>query len=333
MLRVHCTEQDLLRVSIAEHPLPLLELSVALCMLQRSDTHPAFGPWRSRTRRDLPQAARPLLQLLSPLGAGPMFLDPSTTTAAEGMDLVRSTPAAAARAELQRICAIDRPATPWVRRLAEQDREAWQILDRALRTAYTYLLADSWSRIQAGFDAEAAWRARILVQQGLSAVLTSLSPAIRLRGTTLEADCPRDLELTLTGTGIVLQPSLFWTGHPLASWHDDGRLLLIYPAVTPLPLLAAPTADDPLSALLGATRARTLRLLSTQHTTTDLARELTITTAAASIQAKTLREAGLITSRRDGKAVWHWCTPLGLDLTAAGGRGRRDTPLGGADRS
>jgi hypothetical protein len=240
------------------------------------------------------------------------------------MDLVLSTPAAAARAELRRVCAIDRPATPWVRRLAERDHEAWQILQRAMHTAYAHLVADSWHRIRAGFDAETAWRAGILVRQGLHAALTSLSPMIRLRGMTLEADFPRDVDIALEGKGIILQPSLFWAGHPLASRHDDGRLLLIYPAVTPLPLLAASAAGDPLPALLGATRAHTLRLLGTQRTTTDLARELTVTTAAASMQAKTLREAGLITSRRDGKAVWHWCTPLGLDLIAAGGLGTPD---------
>jgi DNA-binding transcriptional ArsR family regulator len=299
-------------------------------MLQRRDAHPVFGPWRSRTHRDLPRSARPLLQLLSPLGSGPMFLDPSSSTAEEGMDLVLSTSAAAARAELRRVCAIDRPATAWVRGLAERDREAWQILQRAMYAAYAHLVAGSWHRIQAGFDADAAWRARILLRQGLRAALTSLSPAIRLRGTTLEADHPRDVDITLEGEGIILQPSLFWTGHPLVSWHADGRLLLIYPAVTPLPLLAAAAAGDPLSALLGATRARALLLLGAQRTTTDLARELTVTTAAASMQAKTLREAGLITSRRDGKAVWHWCTPLGLDLIAAGGPGRRDASPDGA---
>jgi hypothetical protein len=322
MLRIRCTPEDLLRISVAEHPLPLLELSVALCMLQRRDAHPVFGPWRSRTLRSLPGSARPVLQLVSPLGAGPMFLDPSTATADEGMDLLMSTPAAAASAELRRICAIDRPATAWVHRLAERDHEAWQILERAMRAAYDHIVADSLDRIRVGFDAEAAWRASILARQGLKATLTSLSPAIRLRGTTLEIDSPRELDIALEGKGIVIQPTLFWAGFPLPSWHDDGRLLLIYPAVTPLPLLAAPAVvSDPLTALLGTTRARTLRLLGTQHTTTDLARELTVTTAAASMQAKTLREAGLIASRRDGKAVLHWCTPLGLDLIAAGGSG------------
>lgn len=197
--------------------------------------------------------------------------------------------------------------------------EAWQILEQAMRTAYDHLLAGSWPKIRAGFDAEAVWRVGILARQGLHATLTTLSPAIRLRGTTLEIDSPRELDFDLQGKGIILQPTLFWTGHPLASCHQDGRLMLVYPAVTPLPLLAAPALGDPLAALLGATRARTLRLLGTRRTTTDLARELTVTPAAASMQAKTLREAGLTTSRRDGKAVWHWCTPLGLDLIAASG--------------
>ncbi|MCF3171751.1 ArsR family transcriptional regulator [Streptomyces sioyaensis] len=259
------------------------------------------------------------MQLVSPLGAGPLFLDPPSHSLDEGMDQILSTPRAEAGAELRRMCALDRPLTPWVRHLADRDRDAWRILEQALHTAHASVIAEAWPHIQAGFHAETAWRTRILAQQGLHAALTGLAPAIRWRGTTLEADFPRNLELTLHGHGIILQPSLFWAGHLLAAPQPDGRLLLIYPAVTPLPLRSSPTPyDDPLTALVGSTRAQALRLLVQEHTTTDLARALEISPAAASMQTKTLREAGLITSRRDGKATRHSCTPLGIDLLMQG---------------
>ncbi|MGY2061151.1 hypothetical protein ACW9HQ_40300, partial [Nocardia gipuzkoensis] len=76
MLRIHCTADDLLRVSIAEQPLPLTELAIAVAMLQRRDSHPIFTSWRRQVSRMLPLRARPLLQLISPLGVGPDFLEP-----------------------------------------------------------------------------------------------------------------------------------------------------------------------------------------------------------------------------------------------------------------
>jgi DNA-binding transcriptional ArsR family regulator len=318
VLRIHCTSEDLLRVKLADRPSPLVELSLAFEMLQRRDAHPLFSPWRQRVARTLPRSAQPILQLVSPLGAGPLFLDPPSHEFDEGMDQILSTPRVQAHAELRRMCEIDRPLTPWVRHLADNDREAWKVLEQAVRAAHATVIAEAWPRIQAGFHAETAWRSRVLAQQGLHAAITGLAPFVRWRGTTLEAPFPRDLDLTLHGRGIILQPSLFWAGHLLAARQPDGQILLIYPAVTPLALGEAPAPHDPLTALLGGTRAQALRLLVRQHTTTDLARELGISAAAASMQAKVLREAGLIVSQRDGRAMWHSSTPLGLDLLAHG---------------
>ncbi|WP_162834452.1 hypothetical protein [Amycolatopsis circi] len=71
----------------------------------------------------MPVQGRPLLHLVSPLGAGPMFLDPPSRTVDEGLNRVLSTPRAEVRAELRRRCAIDRPLTSWTKGLAEQDRD------------------------------------------------------------------------------------------------------------------------------------------------------------------------------------------------------------------
>jgi DNA-binding transcriptional ArsR family regulator len=313
VLRVHCTAEDFLRVTIADRPMPLLELGLALMMMQRRDPHPVFTPWRRRAGSDLPRSAYPFLNLVSPRGAGPLFLDPPSPDLDEGLDQILSTSPIQAETELRAICAFDRPNTAWVRDLAAQDRDAWQILEQSVRSAYANLISAGWPRILAGFQAETSWRAHILASQGLHATLPGLSPSARWNGLTLESDFSRDTDVYSQGLGIILQPSLYWD-NLLATYHPDGRIILIYPAVTPLPLRENPLSANPLTVLLGATRAQALRVLVQQHTTTDLAGALTVTAAAASMQAKTLREAGLIVSRRDGKAIWHWCTPLGLDL-------------------
>ena len=182
-----------------------------------------------------------------------------------------STPRATAQAELARLCAIDRPLTTWVRRLADLDREAWQVLERAMRGAHDHLLVGAWPRLLAGFRTETAWRSRQLAHRGLRETLTGLSPALRWHGTSLEADSPRDLDVPLDGRGLVLQPSLFWTGPPLVAVYAGRPALLIYPAVTPLPLLADDHADRDVWPCCSARPGpRVLRLLTRQHTTTGL---------------------------------------------------------------
>lgn len=316
MLRLHFTVEDLLRVTTADEPSPLLETELAFIMLGRGDPRPGVRRWQQQHRHTLPRHVRPLGQLLSPGGAGPHFLDPPGYDLDDGLEKIMSTPGPSARAELRRMCAMDRPLTPWIRRLAGQDREAWGELAEAVRGAHDHLLSSDWSRLQAAFRTDVAWRSRQLVRHGLRETIAGLSPALRWRGTTLEADYPRDVDVTLGGRGLVLQPSLFWTGPPLVACHDDGPAILIHPALTPLPLLDSPTDRDHLAVLLGSTRAAVLRLLTGQHSTTGIARALQVSAASVSTHTKALREAGLITSLRDGKAVQHWCTPLGLDLMA-----------------
>ncbi|WP_424887622.1 ArsR/SmtB family transcription factor [Streptomyces sp. XH2] len=314
MLRIHCTPQDLLNVTVADHPAPLLELCLAFAALQRHDVPPEQARWRRRALRGLPRAAHPLFRLVTPQGVGPLFLDPPSEGFEEGLESVLATPRARVRAELRRVCATGLPATPWLRSVADHDRSAWHELELALRAGHRHVIRRDWTRLASGFRAETAWRARVIAQQGLQAAITSLAPGTRWRGTTLEADLPRDAEITLHGQGIVLLPTFSWTRHLLAAPQPDGRVLLVYPAVTPLSLHPLGPAGDPLVTLLGSTRAHILSLLVHRRTTTDLARQLTMSLSTASTQTKALRYAGLVHSRREGKAVWHCCTPLGLDL-------------------
>ncbi|MFE1797180.1 ArsR/SmtB family transcription factor [Streptomyces sp. NPDC059517] len=88
----------------------------------------------------------------------------------------------------------------------------------------------------------------------------------------------------------------------------------VYPAVTPLPLLDDPTANAQ-ARLLGRTRAAILERLTRPRTTTDLPRQFGLTKSSVSEHTTALRAAHLTTAHRDGKTVWHTCTPLGLGLS------------------
>ncbi|MBD0742372.1 hypothetical protein BG418_12885 [Streptomyces sp. CBMA152] len=317
MLRVRFTAEDLLAVTFAPAPAPLIDLEFAVALVQRRQVPPVLSRWQHRARQSLPRDALPLLSLIPPTALGPMFLDPLSQGFEDGLDAVRAAPAELVRGHLRRQCPARRPLTPWVRALADQDGEAWRVLERALRAAHNSLVGPSWSRVRSNFDAERVWRTRLMAQHGIRTALASLAPGGRWEGTTLIFDCQEDVQVMLRGHGVVLLPSGFWAERPIVAVHDHAPSILIYPSAAPLPLVDERTDTEPLGALLGRTRAAVLELLARQHTTTDVAQALEISKPSASQHAKALREARLITTQRVGKAVWHACTPLGMDLLAA----------------
>jgi DNA-binding transcriptional ArsR family regulator len=224
--------------------------------------------------------------------------------------------------ELTRICAAGLPVTPLLRQLADQDQDTWQHLETTMRSAYGVLIGAAWPRLRAGFDADLAWRGQVQRAQGLRGMLAGLYPGSRWRDSTLEIPVSKELDVRPDGAGLRLLPSAQWTGRPLVGPYPGG-LLLVYPALTPLPYLAetapAPGADpdDPVAALLGRTRAAVLRLTLREPTTSQLAGALGIGLASASEHARALRRAGLVSTTRAGRVVRHSCTSLGHRLLAA----------------
>ena len=315
MLRVRFTAEDLLGTRFAPEPAPLMELGLALATLQGRDV--LFDRWRRQARAGLPRGSRPLFELVPPSGAGPVFLDPISDGLEDGLDTVSSTPAPFAGAELRRVVAHRRP-TPWVRALEDRDRDAWVVLDAALRAAYRAVLAETWPRVRACYRAEVAMHARSWARDGVRAVLTAVHPGTGWDGSTLNIPVESRSGVDVGGTGVTLMPSVMWRGRPLFCRHPDGSLLIVYAAATPLPLAGGSLADDSLSALLGSTRAALLALTAAGRTTSELASAAGISIASASEHAKVLRAAGLISSLRDGRAVLHTLAPLGEQLLLAG---------------
>ncbi|MFI8499205.1 ArsR/SmtB family transcription factor [Streptomyces sp. NPDC085524] len=319
---MHFTTEDLLNVTFAREPLPLVELGMAVVAWQRRDEQAVFGRWRGHVTRELPGRVRPLLDLLRPDGDNPQFVEPYAPTLEEGLAAVRDAAGALTDGQLARTAARAPGSASWLRALWAQDREAWDQLDGALRSVHELVIAPHWPRIRQSFQADVAWRTRLLAAHGIKACLASTHPRADWTGTVFEVPVEPDFECALGGRGLLLMPSPFWTGRPLlAEGPDgpDGARLLMYPALTPLPLVGPSAADGALDALLGRTRAAVLQLLVQQRTTSELARDLDISLPSVSEHTRTLRAAGLITTRRDGKAVLHSATGLGVDLLRSGG--------------
>ncbi|HEY2239164.1 MAG TPA: hypothetical protein VGI21_10265 [Streptosporangiaceae bacterium] len=325
MLHLSFTAGDVARTRFAPSPAPMLELTAAVATLQRRD--PLFGPWRRRTARVLPAATAPLFELVPETLAGPLFLDPVTLNFEDGLDTVLSTPAAAARDELHTVF-VGRPrASSWVRALEEHAPEAWRELRDALVSGHEVLLATHWPQIRACYQAELELKGRQWASAGVGAVLTAIHPGTQWDGSALHIPVESRLRIDLRGLGVTLMPSVFWRGRPLFTRHPDGSLVIVYPAATPLPLATAvsnghghgPQAGpSSVVALLGGNRAGVLSAAASARTTTELARAAGISLASASEHATILRNAGLITTRREGRRVAHTVTWMGQQLLAGG---------------
>jgi DNA-binding transcriptional ArsR family regulator len=138
----------------------------------------------------------------------------------------------------------------------------------------------------------------------------------------LEADYPVDKDIHLDGRGLLLIPSYFCRGKPVALADPSLPPTLVYPVspghpVRP-PAAGAPLATDAvgshLARLLGHTRAAVLQTLGGDCTTSELARRAGVSISSASEHAAVLRDAGLVSSTRQRNAVRHSLTPVGLAL-------------------
>lgn len=307
---------DLLRSRFLSRPAPLPELVNALMML-RSQGDAVFDPWRKAMWSALPRAAMPLLELVFP-EAGPEYLDSFEPSLAGGVDDVLTGPPEMVKASYPY---ISRPVTPWVKRLAEGEKEAQMILARALKAAHDTVFGRMWERVEASYQEDLAYRHPLLLGDGIGAALASVFPDAEWHGLTLEVPGRTEREVHLDGQGIVLAPSAFWTGRPLVSNALHGRpAFVVYAARIPLPLVdQMGDPDRALAPLIGRTRAAVLAAIVTNPatTTTALAQRLGISPGRASEHASVLREAGLISTHRHRNTVLHTPTRLGTQLQAS----------------
>jgi DNA-binding transcriptional ArsR family regulator len=313
MIRIHFTAEDLGRTRFLAEPAPLMELKLALVTLHRRDAAPRFSQWRRAALTRFPESARPLWDLVAAF-SGAM----STIAVCGDIDEALGIARGLRRDQARRVSSLwfgaGGGAVPsWLRAAADGDRDAMGCVIRAFSSAHAAVLRPHWPAICASHHTELARHGRRQARQGTVGMLTSLVPGARWHDDRLEIDTPHHREIRLHGRGLTLAPSAFWTGPPLLAGASDEPALLVYPSHTPASLGIEPD-DDPLAGVLGPTRAAVLRLLGRPTVTKDIARRLGISPASASEHATALRAARLISSHREGKAVLHHATPLGLDL-------------------
>ncbi len=322
VLRVHFTADDLARTTMAAEPDPLWEVLLSLHQTQSRDGQVVLDTWR-RVANATPRAdLAPLRELAPPTGYSPDFLTPpgAGDDLDTALDRLSGTPRASLDAELSYL-ASRTSATPWMRDLSTGRVGAMRRLAGAIRCYHDHALRPFWPSIRRHVVADRARRVQQWAEHGIAGLLSGLHRRVRWRPPVLEILDFADTDLHLDGRGVRLQPSFFcW--HAPTKLHDRSLPpVLVFPTAPPPGALRRGRPGDPerLGALVGATRAAALEAVVTGCTTSELARRCGVSPATASQQATVLRGAGLISTRREGGAVRHEITGLGLRLLAGAG--------------
>jgi DNA-binding transcriptional ArsR family regulator len=338
MLRLHFTREDLSRIRFASRPDPLWETMLSIGLLRTVRGRAAFDPWRERARTRLTRLPRGQWRLLCHLvpskGDFPDFLTPSE--ASHGLEAGIAAILGTSRRRLRHEMTVLPHALPVTRLLGEGDPTALRGLGEALRGYHEAVIAPYWPRLQAVVDAERAVRARPLLDHGSEELLAELGPTMRWRPPVLETDYPAEHEIHLAGRGLLMVPSAFCWRTPVTLIDPALPPVLVYPARRGPEWwhgTVSGEASRPLSNLLGPTRAACLRVIEDGCTTGELARRIGGTSPTASQHASTLRDAGLITSTRQGNTVIHTVTSLGAALLDAALGEDRPRRTGPADRA
>jgi DNA-binding transcriptional ArsR family regulator len=246
----------------------------------------------------------------------PDFLTPTTGDGAHWARLL-DTPPARVRGDLM-AAYRNRAPSDWVRRLAaDNQRTVLAETASALRLYTEQALAPVWDVVCHAVEIDRAWRAAALLEGGTDQLLATLRSDIQWDGATLTCPYPVPHSIELGGRGITLLPSYFCSSVPTTLIDGDLAPVLVYP-VSAVSGSGCDEAGGRLAKLLGETRSRVLGLLSVSCTTTQLAHRAGVSLATASEHVKVLREAGLVSSQRQGQSVVHTLTPHGRTLTSAG---------------
>jgi len=332
MLTIDLTAEDLTRLRVSARPDPMWDVVLSLHLLQNRQAAIAFDPWRSQVRArvvetGLARTVAALARLAPWASYFPDFLTPTPTDLGSGsatpvevaVDRVASTP----RQRLTRELAVTFPAGPpsWVRRIASGEAEAMRWLAGALRRYHDVAVAPYAPATGVAVAADQVARDAALRRGGVQGLMGSFDPLLRrVDDGTWAGRYPVTRALPLRGRPLTVIPSVFCVLAPVALADEALDPALVYP-VAPAPgwLACADAVDGerpPVAHLIGPTRARVLEVLDVGRTTTALARVLDLTPATASRHATVLREAGLVSSQRQGNCVVHTRTPLGDALLA-----------------
>jgi DNA-binding transcriptional ArsR family regulator len=323
MIEMWLAHVDLARVRFAHSP--VRELVASLLVLQDPGRQCMHGGWLAGVRRQLGGLELELLTSLAPIGHYlPSFLFPPPTgpwgVLAEELDAVAACPPAVVRADLDKV-RQDRPLPAVLRPLYEDPAGHLPAVAEAMRRYWQATVEPVWPRLRAVSAADVAYRVERFADGGLARVLADLHPEVALDADRLRVDKPHHCShrFDLAGMGILLLPCAFIWPTVMVECCETDQPTLTYPTrgVAELWQEASAELTDPLSALVGRTRATLLAVLGLPRTTTQLAGQLGLSPPAVSQHLKVLKDTGLVSARRRGRMVLYQRTAAATTLLEA----------------
>ncbi|HEY1700129.1 MAG TPA: DUF5937 family protein [Trebonia sp.] len=303
---------DLLQVRFAISPAE--EVLGAIRTVAEPARHAYHLPWLRRLRDTSLDGLAELTTLITPLrGYAPDFLSPPPTSPLGDLDEQLSrllvTPLEVIEAELTESLGEGLPDS-----LADP-AAARDLLARQMATAWERLLAPSWSQMRDLLQADVLARGRQLAETGTRAVFDGLHPRVRWSDGSLRILGSRSSErLALSGDGLLLVPSVFaWPG-VMVMMRPPWQAALIFPARGVAALWQPPSPEPTLIKAFGRTRGTLLLDLVEPATTAALARKHGMAPSTVSAHLTALRDAGLLTARRDGRSTYYELSPIGYAL-------------------
>jgi len=343
-VRLVLNANDLGRVRLLSSADPIEEITLAAHRMSALSKDPIFGQWARQTATSLGAAGAAVLDVMDSA-----FVQVSDLTRSwpnpgasfgESLDGILSSPRSVWRSEIEHIMSHDIPPGP-AAGLAEGRTSALNNLGAALQRFHQSALEPYWRSIDSRARVARETLARILVNDGLDALLNGLHPDVSWRDPVLTIrilkSCPPNcvhskisahmgpLRFDAGGRGLWLMPSIFAGTVTLRVPDRDEAepFLLTYPVTADLKLFTRNRSvpSKPLNDLVGITRARLLEALRDRTlSTSELARASSVSISSASEHATVLRESQLLSSLRVGNRVEHSLTVLGRALVESAAR-------------
>jgi DNA-binding transcriptional ArsR family regulator len=311
--------EDLGRVRFAISP--LFEIAASLDVLRDPARHAMHAPWVATARERLAGLDLALLEAVVPAeGYRPDFVHPPPERPRAGfaseLARVRATPPEQVARDLA--WAYEGAPPPAARVLLDDPPRGMAQLTELMTAYWRRVIEPHWPVIRATLEADIAYRARRLTEGGPLAAFADLHEEVGWRDGALVVDRDYESTVELAGRGLLLVPVAFAWPQLWAMIDPPWQPAVVYAprGVATLWEPAEPAAGA-LADLLGRRRAAILAALPA--TTQELARAHAASPAGVSEHLAVLRRAGLVTGRREGRAVRYVRTSAGDALLRSAG--------------
>ncbi len=321
MITIRLNAGDVGRIRFALSP--VWEAVTSVRALSNNTAGSVHGPWLQKVRPIIEGSDLTLLRaLIPPVGYIPDFITPApprrSTSLESGLAAIAATPHHLVVDEISKL--HDENPHPLLPDLIAHPTKALDLITSSLETYWRRAIEPEWRRMRSLLQEDLAFRLDELASGGIDRLFRNLHPSVRFSGSRIEVDRPFSCDgEPMAGQGVLLVPCVFTWPAALPVTAAPHVPTITYPprGLGRLWEDRQDTTDSPLADLVGRTRAAIVSHLDLPMSTTHLAHQLGVSAPTLSVHLGILRNAGVVDSRRDGRAVLYYRTSLGTQLLAA----------------